>query len=118
MYSELDKEIMLSLKASTVAMKRAGVSLVVKDVEKVMDDLDDQLASVQDITSVLTNPLSSQDDIDIDAELDWLEEGGVDTDKPRPLPAPPAPAQPAPDPAPESAVQPPAHQNAMGDACT
>ena len=45
--SELDKEIMLSLKASTAAMKKAGVTVAVRDVEKVMDDLDDQLANVQ-----------------------------------------------------------------------
>jgi len=73
--SELDKEIMLTLKASTSAMKKAGITLGIQEVESVMTELDEQIREVQDITSALSNPLqpSSAEDLDLDAELDLLE---------------------------------------------
>lgn len=84
--SELDKEIMLTLKASTNAMRKAGINLGVQEVEGVMAELDEQMREAQDITSVLTNPLTAQqgtgmggivlEDADLDAELDLLEAVG------------------------------------------
>lgn len=82
--SELDKEIMLTLKASTAAMRKAGINLGVQEVETVMSELDEQMREVQDITDVLANPgttllLSGTEEADLDAELDLLEavEGGL-----------------------------------------
>jgi hypothetical protein len=79
--SELDKEIMLTLKASTSAMRKAGIQVGVQEVEDVMTALDEQMREVQDVTSVLSNPLqtgggqaSSAEEADLDAELDLLEE--------------------------------------------
>jgi hypothetical protein len=80
--SELDKEIMLTLKASTHAMRKAGITLGVQEVENVMSELDEQMREVQDITDVLANPLSGPsgaEEIDLDAELDLLEAVGGDT---------------------------------------
>lgn len=76
--SELDKEIMLTLKASTSAMRKAGITLGVQEVENVMSELDEQMREVQDITEVLTNPLNAvvsgvEEDEDVDAELDLLD---------------------------------------------
>ena len=76
--SELDKEIMLTLKASTSAMRKAGITLGVQEVENVMSELDEQMREVQDITEVLANPattgmLSGTEEADLDAELDLLE---------------------------------------------
>jgi septation ring formation regulator EzrA len=73
--SELDKEIMLTLKASTSAMRKAGITLGVQEVETVMSELDEQMREAQDITEVLANPLnpSAGEDADLDAELDLLE---------------------------------------------
>jgi hypothetical protein len=74
--SELDKEIMMTLKASTSAMRKAGITLGVQEVENVMSELDEQMREVQDITTVLSNPLqagSSVEEADLDAELDLLE---------------------------------------------
>jgi hypothetical protein len=82
--SELDKEIMLTLKASTNAMRKAGINLGIQEVETVMSELDEQMREAQDVTSVLSNPLilSGQqaacggmqlEDADLDAELDLLE---------------------------------------------
>ena len=73
--SELDKEIMLTLKASTSAMRKAGITLGVQEVESVMTELDEQIREVQDVTSALSNPLqpTSAEDMDLDAELDLLE---------------------------------------------
>ena len=85
--SELDKEIMLTLKASTNAMKKAGITLGVQEVENVMSELDEQMREVQDITDVLTNPLmgpSGVEEKDLDAELDLLEAMGEEGAKAAP----------------------------------
>lgn len=77
--SELDKEIMLTLKASTSAMRKAGITLGVQEVETVMSEIDEQMREVQDITSVLSNPLASNssEDAELDAELELLEAMGI-----------------------------------------
>lgn len=72
--SELDKEIMLTLKASTSAMRKAGIQMDVQEVESVMTELDEQMREVNDITSVLANPLQSVEDEELDAELERLME--------------------------------------------
>ena len=73
--SELDKEIMLTLRASTSAMKKAGIGVRVEDAERVMNDLDDTLTQTQDLTSVLSAQLAyAEEDQELDAELEWLEE--------------------------------------------
>lgn len=83
--SELDKEIMLTLKASTSAMRKAGINLGVQEVETVISELDEQIREVQDVTSALSNPLmgggqalshSSIEEAELDAELDLLEAMG------------------------------------------
>ena len=78
--SELDKEIMMTLKASTSAMRKAGISLGVQEVETVMTELDEQMREVQDITEVLANPLGQvgggctlAEEAELDAELELLE---------------------------------------------
>jgi septation ring formation regulator EzrA len=74
--SELDKEIMHTLKASTNAMRKAGINLGVQEVENVMSELDEQMREVQDITSVLATPMlagAGPEEADLDAELDLLE---------------------------------------------
>jgi hypothetical protein len=73
--SELDKQIMLTLRASTSAMKKAGIGVQLEDAERVMTDLDDTIKESQDLTSVLAAPLAyAEEDAELDAELDWLEE--------------------------------------------
>jgi hypothetical protein len=80
--SELDKEIMLTLKASTAAMRKAGINLGVQEVESVMSELDEQMREAHDITDALSNPLQgptaimTAEDADLDAELDLLEAVG------------------------------------------
>lgn len=77
--SELDKEIMLTLKASTSAMRKAGITVGVQEVENVMSEMDEQMREVQDITDVLANPSIGNshgslllEDADLDAELNDL----------------------------------------------
>jgi hypothetical protein len=83
--SELDKEIMLTLKASSNAMRKAGIHLGVQEAENVMAEIDEQMRDAQDVTDVLSNPLVTGvgsapsvtvDEADLDAELDLLEETG------------------------------------------
>ena len=87
--SELDKEIMLTLRASTSAMKKAGITLGVQEVEAVMTELDEQMREVQDVTTALSNPLMANaqalggagvtlEDAELDAELDLLDAMGGD----------------------------------------
>ena len=69
---------MLTLKASTAAMRKAGINLGVQEVESVMSELDEQMREVQDITSVLSTPMiavagTTAEEADLDAELDLLE---------------------------------------------
>ena len=101
--SELDKEIMLTLKASTSAMRKAGITLGVQEVENVMSELDEQMREVQDITEVLTNPgatmLSGTEEADLDAELDLLEAVGDGMTAAPPVEAPHAVQEQAPLPA-------------------
>ena len=55
--------------------------------------------------------------MDIEAELDWLESGGQDSDLARPLPAAPVATRPIPLPEPqavsETEVEPPVRENVM-----
>ena len=74
--SELDKELMNSLRLSSQAMKKAGIGIGVEEAEHVMTELDDQIREASDITTVLATPLlqdpADADDLDIDAELALL----------------------------------------------
>lgn len=45
--SELDKEIMISLKASSTALKKAGIGVNANEVENVMNELDDHMQQMQ-----------------------------------------------------------------------
>lgn len=92
--SEMDKEIMLTLKASTSAMKKAGITLGIQEAENVMSEMDEQMRDVQDMTDVLTNPLtgpsgSGVDEEEIDSELELLDAiGSAPNPIPQGLPVP------------------------------
>lgn len=73
--SELDREIMLTLKASSSAMKKAGIGAEAINVEQVMGELDETMRETQEISHALAVPLAYGDeDQELDAELEWLEE--------------------------------------------
>ena len=73
--SELDREIMLTLRASTSAMKKAGIGVALQDAEQVMGELDSTIRDTQELNSVLAGPLAgSEEDLELDEELAWLEE--------------------------------------------
>lgn len=92
--SELDREIMLTLKASTSAMKKAGISVTAQDAEDVMKEIDDTLNETQELTSVLAAPIAyAEEDQELDAELEWLEETPlIDPGRAYPAPERPVPA--------------------------
>lgn len=73
--SELDRQIMLTLRASTSAMKKAGIGVQLEDAENIMTELDNTIKDTQDLTTVLSAPLAyAEEDQELDAELEWLEE--------------------------------------------
>ena len=74
--SELDREIVESLRASTTAMKKAGIGAGIEDAERLLGDMDEQLKDTQDLTSVLSTPLNqaaTEEEADLDLELEGLE---------------------------------------------
>lgn len=82
--SELDKELMNSLKLSSQAMRRAGIGQGVEEAENVMNELDDQIREASELTTVLATPLvnageDEEDLLDVDAELGL---GAVDLQAP------------------------------------
>lgn len=84
--SELDKQIMMTLKSSTAAMKRAGITIGIKEAEKVMEEMDDQLREVNDVTTALSTsiPVPGLADVDledVDQELDLLEFAPLETER-------------------------------------
>ena len=74
--TELDKELMQTLLASSAALKKAGVGKGVKEAEAVMSELDEQLRESGELTSVLSGGMGAEMDFDLDDELESLEMEG------------------------------------------
>ena len=80
--SELDKELMNSLKASSQAMRKAGIGVDAMEAEKVMNELEDQIQDASEVTAALSTPLLSGMDSgdmalgmdDVDRELGLIAE--------------------------------------------
>lgn len=73
--TELDKELMQTLLASSAALKKAGVGKGVKEAESIMSELDEQLRESGELTSVLAGGLQDMDDnFDMDEEFELLEQ--------------------------------------------
>jgi hypothetical protein len=68
--SELDKELMNSLRASSEAMKKAGIGMGAEEAERVMNELEDQIEDASELTTVLATPLiSGADEAELEADL-------------------------------------------------
>ena len=73
--TELDKELMQTLIASSAALKKAGVGKGVKEAEAVMSELDEQLRESGELTTVLSGGLQDADgEFDLDEEFELLEQ--------------------------------------------
>jgi hypothetical protein len=73
--TELDKELMQTLLASSAALKKAGVGKGVKEAEAVMSELDEQLRESSELTSVLAGGFQdAEGDFDLDEEFELLEQ--------------------------------------------
>ena len=71
----LFRSIMLTLWASTSAMKTAGIGVALQDAEQVMGEFDNTIHDTQELNSVLAGPLAgAEEDLELDEELAWLEE--------------------------------------------
>jgi hypothetical protein len=72
--TELDRELMRTLLASSTALKRAGVGKGVQDAEAIMSELDDHMRESTELTSVLSAPIDTDAAFDMDAEFEELEQ--------------------------------------------
>jgi hypothetical protein len=76
--TELDKELMQTLLASSAALKRAGVGKGVREAEEVMQQLDEQMRESSELTSVLAGPVLDDFDFDLEEEFEsLLNEGEI-----------------------------------------
>ena len=80
--TELDKELMQTLLASSAALRKAGVGKGVKEAETIMSELDEQLRESGELTSVLAGSMQEEPDFDLDEEFELFEQecellGGV-----------------------------------------
>lgn len=74
--TELDKELMQTLLASSAALKKAGVGKGVEEAEAVMSELDEQLRQSGELTSVLAGGLPdsmNEGEFDVDEEFEQIE---------------------------------------------
>jgi hypothetical protein len=67
--TELDKELMHTLMASSAALKKAGVGTGVREAEAVMSELDEQMREASELNSVLSSQA-----LEVDLEFDLEEE--------------------------------------------
>jgi hypothetical protein len=74
--TELDKELMQALLASSDALKRAGVGKGIKEAEEVMSQLDEQMREASELTSVLAAPVQEDEDLDVEEEFELLRQEG------------------------------------------
>ena len=79
--TELDRELMQTLVASSAALKKAGVGKGIKEAETVMSELDEQMREASDITQVLSNNIQDDADFDMDEEFDLLMSEESETSK-------------------------------------
>jgi hypothetical protein len=86
--SELDKQIMITLRSSTAAMKKAGITLGVAEAENVLSEMDEQIREVNDVTSALSSQMQVADDFEgLEEELELLDEGDTQPVWEKPEPA-------------------------------
>lgn len=74
--TELDRELLQTLVASSNALKKAGVGTGVREAEAVMSELDEQMRESGELTSVLSGPLAEDTDLDVEEELNLLLKEG------------------------------------------
>ena len=73
--NDVDKQIMLSLKQSSQAMRAAGIQEVAGEADGLMVDLSDQLKEASTFTSIIAAPLESGEETeDLEQELAALME--------------------------------------------
>ena len=74
--TELDRELLQTLVASSNALKKAGVGTGVREAEAVMSELDEQMRESGELTSVLSGSLAEDVDFDVEEELNLLLKEG------------------------------------------
>lgn len=88
-----------SMKNAADALKKAHKNLNVDDVHDIMDDIAEQHDIASEITNAISNPVGFSDDLDedeLEAELDKLEQEGLEEDLlkvPGPAELPSVPAE-------------------------
>ena len=79
---ELDRELMQSLKLSASTLKRSGASMQVKTAEDVMTEFEEQYNEVNELSTVLSQPIGLAECADFDLEQELAElEGELEAER-------------------------------------
>ncbi|XP_025416304.1 charged multivesicular body protein 6-A [Sipha flava] len=71
-YSQIETKVIESLKAGSVALKKANELLNVEEIEQLLDETKEGIDKQREITDLLSGALSSEDEELVEAELNEL----------------------------------------------
>ncbi|KAH8348780.1 hypothetical protein KR084_011000 [Drosophila pseudotakahashii] len=72
-FAQVEMKVLDGLKAGNAALKKVHEMLDIDEVERIMDETREGIEKQQEIDSILTDVLTTQDEEDVLAELDALE---------------------------------------------
>lgn len=72
-FAQIEVQVMEGLKQGNDALKKMHQILDIDEIEKIMDETREGIDKQQEIDSILSNALTSQDEDDVLAELEALE---------------------------------------------
>ena len=71
--NEIDRVLVNSMRASSQAMKKAGIGIDAEEAEKVMNELGDQIQEASEVTSVFSTPIMAGGDEGQDIGMDEVD---------------------------------------------
>ncbi|KAJ9467669.1 Vacuolar protein sorting-associated protein 20-like protein 1 [Diplonema papillatum] len=82
-FAQLENTVMAAMKEGTASIKALQAEYSVEDVEKLMDETADAIAYQKEVTDLLAEKLSAEDDDDVEEELRAMEKEMLDSQMPK-----------------------------------
>lgn len=86
--ANMNRETMKHMKQGAGAMRSINKDLDIDKLEETMDDIRDQVALNDEMSNAISQPLHQQDDAELEADLDELEQEALDERMTKAGPAP------------------------------